>query len=179
MPISLKDRLLAGLTKDWLNRKKTFGTKAAVAYLRGLAKTTLELRNIHEADIRTIVDMEIIILEHEKELYGGEDTTIIPSLQSAIDSLMHDVKGAINTAEIPEDYRKAALTHSSKRKYHSVPIDGCHEAINSHITRLNNRIRTVGVPVPEKNSLIARKENMKQIKHIYVAMQQKALNIIS
>jgi hypothetical protein len=174
MPISLKDRLLAGLTKDWLNRKKAFGTKAAVDYLHGLTKTTLELKNIHDADIRTIVDMEILILEHEKELYGEEDATIIPSLQSAIDSLVHDIKGAINTAEIPEDYRKAALTHSSKRKYHGVPIDGCHEAINSHITRLDNRIRTVGVPIQEKQNLIVRKDNMRRIKNTYIAMQQKA-----
>ncbi|MDR3176660.1 MAG: hypothetical protein LBU06_09040 [Desulfovibrio sp.] len=175
MPISLKDRLLTGLNKDWLNRQKAFGTKAAVDYLQGLAKTTAELRNIQSSDIRTIVDMEILTLEHEKELYGGEDPTVIPSLQSAIDSLAKDVKGAINTAEIPEDYRKAALTHSSKRQHHGVPIDGCHEAINSHITRLENRIRTVGVPVPEKSSLIARKENMKQAKLLYIAMQKKAI----
>ena len=119
MPISLKDRLLTGLNKDWLNRQKAFGTKAAVDYLQGLAKTTAELRNIQSSDMRTIVDMEILTLEHEKELYGGEDPTVIPSLQSAIDSLTKDVRGAINTAEIPEDYRKAALTHSSncrKRK---------------------------------------------------------------
>ena len=120
--------------------------------------------------------MEILTLEHEKELYGEEDPTVIPSLQSAIDSIMHDVKSAIITAEIPEDYKKAALTHSSKRQYHGVPIDGCHEAINSHITRLDNRIRTVGVPVQEKNSLIARKDNMKHAKQLYVAMQKKALN---
>ncbi|MDR1241787.1 MAG: hypothetical protein LBM00_03225 [Deltaproteobacteria bacterium] len=178
MPISLKDRLLTGLNKDWLNRQKAFGTKAAVDYLSGLAKTAAELRNIQSADIRTIVDMEILTLEHEKELYGGEDPTVIPSLQAAIDSLTKDVKRAINTAEVPEDYRKAALTHSSKRQYHGIPIDGCHEAINSHITRLDNRIRTVGVSVPEKNSLVARKENMKQAKQIYITMQQQALRII-
>jgi hypothetical protein len=113
MPTSPKDRLLAGLNKDWLNRQKAFGTKAAVDYLRGLTKTTAELISIRDTDIRTIIDMEILTLEHEKELYGEEDPTVIPSLQSAISSLMQDVKAAITTAEIPEDYRKAALTHSS------------------------------------------------------------------
>jgi hypothetical protein len=44
------------------------------------------------------------------------------------------------------------------------------------MTRLNNRIRTVGVPVQEKSSLIARRENMKYVKQLYVAMQQKALH---
>lgn len=177
MPTSPKDRLLAGLNKDWFSRKKAFSTKAAVDYLHGLAKTTGELISIRNSDIRTIIDMEILTLEHEKELYGEEDSTVISSLQSAIDSLTQDVKAAINTAEIPEDYQKAALTHSSKRQYHGVPIDGCHEAINSHTTRLDNRIRTVGVPVQEKSSLIARKENMKYAKQLYVAMQKKALSI--
>jgi len=175
MPTSPKDKLIAGLNKDWLNRQKAFSTKATADYLRGLAKTTAELINIRNSDIRTIIDMEILTLEHEKQLYGEEDPTVIPSLQSAINSLMQDVKAAITTAEVPEDYRKAALTHSSKRKYQGVPIDGCHEAINSHTTRLDNRIRTVGVPVQEKNSLIARKENMKHAKQLYIAMQKKAL----
>jgi hypothetical protein len=177
MQTSPKDRLLAGLNKDWINRQKAFSTKAAADYLRGLTKTTSELISIRNSDIRTIIDMEILTLEHEKELYGEEDSTVIPSLQSAIDSLTQDVKAAINTAEIPEDYQKAALTHSSKRQYQGVPVDGCHEAINSHTTRLDNRIRTVGVPVQEKNSLIARKENMKYAKQLYVAMQKKALSI--
>jgi hypothetical protein len=172
MPICRRDRLLARLSHDWLNRQKAFSTKPAFDYLRGLEKTIAEVKNIHDADIRTVIDMEILTLTHEKELYGREDPTVIPSLQSAIDSLTKDVKGAINIAEIPEDYRKASLTHSSKRQYYGVPIDGCHEAINSHITRLDNRIRTVGVPVPEKRSLIARKENMKQAKLIYIAMQK-------
>jgi hypothetical protein len=174
MPLSRIDRLLASLSHDWINRQKAFSTKAAVDYLQGLAKTVAEVKNIHDADIRSIIDMEILTLKHEKELYGAEDPTIIPSLDSAIKSLMLDAKGAISTAENPDDYGKAALTHSSKHKQHGIPIDGFHETINSHITRLDNRIRTVGVPIPEKTSLIARKENMKYVKQLYIAMQKKA-----
>lgn len=176
MPTSQTERLILTLSRDWANRQKAFGTKAAVDYLHGLAKTAKELESIRKADIRVIIDMEILTLEHEKRLYGEDDPTVIPSLQAAIDSLK-EVKGAILTAEVPEDYQKAALTHSSKRQYQGVPVDGCHEALNSHITRLENRIRTVGVPLPEKHSLIARKENMKQAKQLYVAMQHQALNI--
>lgn len=178
MLTSPKDRLLVGLNKDWLSRQKAFSTKAVLDYLYGLTKTTEELIAIRKSDMRTIIDMEILVLEHEKELYGEEDPTVISSLQSAIDSLIHDVKAAITTAEVPEDYQKAALTHSSKRQYHGVPVDGCHEAINGHITRLENRIRTVGVPIQEKNNLLARKENMKQAKQLYVAMQKEALHIM-
>lgn len=177
MPTSQTERLILTLSRDWVNRQKAFTTKAAADYLHGLTKTVLELENIHKADLRVIIDMEILILEHEKQLYGKEDPTVIPSLQAAIDSLKTEVKGAITTADVPEDYKKAALTHSSKRQYMGVPIDGCHEALNSHVTRLENRIRTVGVPVPEKRSLIARKENIKQAKQLYVAMQHKALDI--
>ena len=177
MPTSRTDRLILTLSRDWANRQKAFGTKAAADYLRGLAKTAQELEAIRKEDLRVIIDTEILALEHEKQLYGEEDPTVIPSLQTAIDSLKTEVKGAIKTAEIPEDYKKAALTHSSKRQYMGVPIDGCHEALNSHVTRLENRIRTVGVPVPEKHILIARKENIKQAKQLYVAMQHKALDI--
>jgi hypothetical protein len=177
MPIYQKNRLLASLNRDWLDRYELFSSKAATGYLSGLSRTVDEFSIIHDADIRTLVEMEILALEHEMELYGEEDKTVMPTLQSAINSLNHDVIGAITTASIPEYYQKAALTHSSKRQYHGVPADGCHEALNSHITRLENRIRTVGVPMAEKRILIARKENMKQAKQLYVILQQMALGI--
>lgn len=53
--------------------------------------------------------------------------------------------------------------------------DGFHEAVNGHITRLGNRISSLGISATEKAILRQRQANMRTAKSLYVELQKEAL----
>ncbi len=123
----------------------------------------------------TIQAEEITILQ-EKERYGQQDKSVVPSLRAAeIDFSV--IKNSIETVRDPEKYQAAAATYHARRKTLGVVTDGCHEAMNGHITRLGNRMSAVGISVPEKNILRQRQTNMRIVKELYIELQREALGI--
>ncbi len=170
--------LLASLNKDWENFQDRENSEVDKKFKAGLSETVQIFKEIRKSrDLDLILDLELLTLEQEKDTFGRLDPSSKPSLENAIQTFASDVKGAVEVVKIPEKYQAAALTHSSRRLYNGVPKDGFHEAINSHITRLGNRIRTVGLSVPEKNLLMARQENMREAKELYIELQRKALGL--
>lgn len=173
-----KLEILANLNKDWKNLQEREFSDVDKKYKDGLSKTLYLFKEVRKhKDIDLLLDTELLTLEQEKNTFGQIDPSSKPSLESAIQTFAADVKGAVAVVRDPEKYQAAALTHSSKHLCRGVPKDGFHEAINSHITRLGNRIRTVGLSVPEKNILMARQENMRAAKDLYIELQRKALGL--
>lgn len=128
------------------------------------------------ADIGLIVQAENNLILSELNLYAPKDPSVLSSLNAAVIDFI-DIKNAIEVVKIPEVCKAAAATYRAKKKLQGVVVDGAHEALNGHITRLANRIRAVGISVAEKNVLRQRQANMRTMKELYIALQYKALGI--
>lgn len=163
---------------DWANREKLHKTKQFDNYSKGLAQTLALFKEVRkERNMHTLVEMEAVMLKQEVLEFGKDDPNIKSSLTNAIADFETGVRGSLQIVSSPEDYRKAALTHNPRKQVNGVPKDAFHEAINGHITRLGNRIKTAGIPIPEKNILMARQENMRVAKELYIELQRKALGL--
>ena len=102
--------------------------------------------------------------------------SVLPSLNAAAADFAV-IKSSVTTVKVPHEYQAAATTYHSKKKAHGVVADGCHEALNSHTTRLGNRMSAVGIPISEKNVLRQRQANMRVAKELYVELQKRALGM--
>ena len=172
------DNLLTLIQTDWLNRKRILQTEASASYTKGLGITEKAYATISNVrDIELITRAEALTVLREYELYGKDDPSTRSSLNAAI-SDFSVIANALPTVQDAAKYKIASTTHHSKKKINGIPIDGFHEAINSHITRLGNRIRTIGISAAEKDILRQRKTNMKVAKDLYIQLQKKALEPI-
>ena len=162
---------------DWTSRQRVEQTPEFIAYAKGLELTLFALKAINKAnELDTIIRAEELLVEQEIELHSIQDPAILPSLKAAVADFVV-IKSSVKTVKVPADYQKAATTYHSKKKVHGVIADGCHEAMNSHITRLGNRMSAVGISIPEKSILRQRQANMRTVKELYIELQQKALGI--
>lgn len=170
--------LLVSLNEfDWAQRKQVQQTKEYQEQLTGQTMLLGEFKKIGSSgDMKLIVKSEQLVSEQELQLYGHEDKTILPTLSAAVKDF-EVINNALKVVQSPEAYQAAASTYHSKRKVHGVVADGCHEAMNGHITRLGNRMSAVGVSVPEKNILRQRQGNMRKAKEIYIGLQRQALGL--
>ncbi len=162
---------------NWNNRQTLEASEQFQQYTTGLEKTLLALRNLGKSgDIDRIVSVEATFVAMEHRLHQKQDPSVLPSLKAAIEDfkVIHD---DLKLVKVPEHYQIAAVSYHSKKKLHGVVTDGCHEAFNSHITRLGNRMSAVGISVPEKNILRQRQANMRTAKELYIDLQRKALGI--
>lgn len=162
---------------DWKGRQKIEALQAFAQYAEGLEKTLSLLRSVGKTgEIDLLVRIEASLVNLERAQYGVGDSSVLPSLNAAVQDF-DDIKKAIEVVKSPVSYQAAANTYRAKKKLRGIVVDGCHEAINGHITRLGNRISAVGIPVAEKNILRQRQANMRIAKELYMALQCKALGM--
>jgi hypothetical protein len=160
---------------DWTSRQRVEQTPEFIAYAKGLELTLSTLKAINKAsELDIMIRAEELLVEREIELNSTQDPAVLPSLKAAISDFAV-IKNSVKTVKVPVDYQKAATTYHSKKKAHGVIADGCHEALNSHITRLGNRMSAVGISIPEKSILRQRQANMRAAKELYIELQRKAL----
>jgi hypothetical protein len=127
------DKILTLIHTDWLNRQRILQSKASVNYIKGLGITEKAYSAIgNVGDIELITRAEALTVLREYELYGKDDPSTRSSLNAAI-SDFSVIANALPTVQDAEKYKIASTTHHSKKKVNGIPIDGFHEAVNSHI----------------------------------------------
>ncbi len=173
---SLAEHALALTVYDWQNKQEYEKEEIFKEYTKGLKRTLQVFKDLRKTgDIDEIVRTESALTGLEKTHFKN-DPTVKASLEAAtVDFSV--IKKGLEVVRSPDYYQKVDDAYHSKRKVSGVPADGFHEAINAHITRLGNRIKSAGTPMPEKNILMARQENMRVAKGLYVELQQKALGV--
>ena len=130
--------------------------------------------NLRELDL--LILTEEFLINSEIGSYAKLDPQILPSLEAALVDFSV-IKSSTATVREPEKYQDAETTHHPKKRLQSgVLIDGCHDAVNSHIARLNNRLRSIA-PASEKKVTAQRIANTRLIKNLYIELQKKALGI--
>lgn len=176
---SLAELVFASSANDWRNKQRVEEAKPFQEYTKGLARTLQILKAVEKSgEIDLIVKTEATLVELEKSVHQEKDPSVLSSLDAAAVDFSVIIKG-LEVVKTPSYYQKVDDAYHVKRKSHGVPVDGVHEAINSHITRLGNSMRAVGISVPEKNILRQRQENMRCAKKLYIGMQREALGLPS
>ena len=169
------DRLLVLAELDWQHDKLIEQSEPYQQATKGLANILASFKKIEESrELDLIILAEEMMVMRERESHGKEDCSVLPSLNAAVADF-EVIKSSIQTVKSPAAYKAAATTYHAKKKLKGVIADGCHEAMNSHITRLGNRVSAVGIPIPRKNVLRQRQANMRVAKELYMELQQKAL----
>lgn len=162
---------------DWNNRQKVEAAKVFAVYAEGLAKTLASLKNLSKSrSLDDLIQTEDMLVLQERALYGKQDPSVLGTLNAAVADF-DVIKKSSKTVRSAEEYRAAATTYHAKKTFQGVVADGCHEALNGHITRLGNRMSAVGISVPEKNVLRQRQANIRVVKELYIDLQRKALGI--
>lgn len=105
-----------------------------------------------------------------------------PQAQTSIKEAIKEVDGAekaLNIVKNKEAYQIVNDAHSPKDKdrKNGLPQDAFHVFINSHRTRLGNRIRSVEASFEERLLLKERYSNMDIALKEYIKLQAKALDI--
>lgn len=77
----------------------------------------------------------------------------------------------METLKNPQKYIAANETYLKNRTPTGLPKDGFYEGMNGHITRSDNRIRTIGISEVQRDVLKQRKENSRLALVIYKANQ--------
>ena len=174
---TLKNSIFTLAIASWENKKEIEATELFKEYSDGLAKTHAALKEVSKSEnIDLLVKIEETLITLESSLYGDRDPSVRPSLNAAVVDFK-DITKAIEVVKSPEAYQAAADTYRAKKKLHGVVVDGCHEALNGHVTRLGNRMSAVGISIPEKNVLRQRQANMRTAKELYIGLQAQALGI--
>jgi hypothetical protein len=170
-------KLSALAVSDWHNHQEVEATKAFEAYTKGLESTLSTLKEIaKDRNLDSLISAEEMLVLWEREMYGKQDTSVVASLNAAVADF-DVIKKSSETVRAPAEYQAAATTYHAKKTFQGVVADGCHEARNSHVTRLGNRMATVGLSVPEKNVLRQRQSNMRVAKDLYMELQRVALGL--
>jgi len=179
-PTGFLDRaLIVAASADLSRQDKMRESREGVAYTKALAVTLGLLKEIGSSkDVDLIVQSEASLLTLELQTIGAHDPSVVSSLKTATMDF-NVIKNALKTVKNPVLYQAAVTTYHFKKKAHGVVADGCHEAMNSHITRLGNRMSAVGISISEKNILRQRQANMRIVKELYIDLQRKALGIES
>lgn len=116
-------------------------------------KSTVSLINIIGAtrDIEIIISAERVILRHETQFYGTDNPQALKSLNEAIKEL-DAASEALIVVKDKYLYQAANKTHSVKDKdrINGLPKDVFHDFINSHKTRIGNRIRSIEASLEER-----------------------------
>ena len=174
---SLVELLAASSASDWRNKARVEKTHPFQNYAKGLADTLNILKLANKSkNIGLLINAENALVELEKAVHSDKD----PSVQSTLNAATVDlsvITKSIGVVRSAEYYQQVDTTIHPKKKIHGVPTDGCHEALNGHVTRLSNRMSAVGISIPEKNVLRQRQANMRTAKELYIGLQAQALGI--
>lgn len=171
----LIERVFARQELNFRNYQALHNSPEAVSYNEGLQESIKLLKEIYNAkDIHLALGVERLFLEHEFHLYANSPEEV-QSIKAAI-TQFSDAQNSLKAVQDSYGYRIAASTYSIKRLANGVPIDSFHEFLNSHATRLTNRMASQ-LSVTEKDVLRQRKENLQMIKKLYISLQRKVLEI--
>jgi hypothetical protein len=165
--------------RKWLDTEG-FEAKGRLRYREGIA---LAMETFREALVFIATDLELLIrLEHSflvQELHNCDpsDEDSIASLEQAIADF-GDAFRALAAVNEGAAYRIVELACSHKQQYRhkGMPKDAFHVACISHLTRINNALRTTGLNLVEKDLLKQRKANLKSAQDAYLEMQKAALS---
>lgn len=165
------------VSANWDYRQKLEASAPFKAYVTSLDATLNVLKTVGSSgDVDKILGTESSLVKLEHKLHQGNDPSVMPSLNAAVVDFSV-IQTLLKLVRDTEGYRMAAASHHSKHKTKGVVIDGCHEAINAHVTRLGNRMQAVGISVPEKNILRQRQTNLRTAKALYIELQCAVLGV--
>jgi hypothetical protein len=167
--------ILARTVVNWASLEDVLKSAPWAAHVEGLDATAKLFEDIGASgDIELMINAEELYLIRERDVYGQEDPTVLPSLKAALADFAV-IKSSLSTVRSPEQYQTAATTYHDKDKRQGIVIDGCHRAIGSHLARLGNRLSAVGLPLPEKAILRQRRDNLQKARTLYADLQRRAL----
>lgn len=166
-------KIAHNLERGWEAYQLVSSSKEALARDVLLAESLSLLKEIKSTeDIPLILGIEEIMLRQELALYANSQEQ-----HNSITAALEQIQEAKSSFAIVQDagkYQDATATYSKKRKPQGLPEDSFRIFLNSHSTRLNNRMASV-LSGLEKDILRQRKENLAAVKKIYIALQRKAL----
>lgn len=173
--IGLLLELVGKANRDWENYCLLMSSQEQKAQNESLADTLVVLKKIQKSeDITILLGTEKFLLEqdHIKYANSAEETN---SIATGLAQLANAQKALVIVNDAGA-YQKATETYSDKRKESGLPLDAFREFIKSHNTRLANRL-TSSLPVPQKNIIRQRKDNLHKAKELYITLQKQALGL--
>jgi hypothetical protein len=128
------------------------------------------------ADCEAIILTELTFLQQELQYCSDTNKAVYSSLARAI----VDFNDSLNCLKIVKDkklYKVAAATYltSPKECVQGMPNDAVQQTCKSHLTRLQNVLKTPGMNPLERTAYDQRIANIAALKNAYLALQKKAL----
>ncbi len=175
MSTTLQDKILRKLNEDWewYNQKET--TKEAQVFHESLKETLGLLKDVRKTkDPAYILEIEKSILEHS--LNNNANSA---EMKSSLKTGLAELEAGLEFLQIVQNsdqYQAIKRGSVPKDIQGGLPLDGFRKFERSHRTRLANLLKAT-TPIPEKNLLRQRIENLKTAREAYMDMQRKALGI--
>jgi hypothetical protein len=151
--------------------------ESRLSYEDGIAQALTVFQEAQaSADPRTIILAEYTFLSQELQLCPETDKGALVSLTKAVQAF-DDAFLALKVVEEKTLYyiSESLIPHHEAYRYHGFPMDSFLVACKSHITRLNNFLRTPGIDPIEKTLLKQRLANLTTAQNSYVELQKKAM----
>ena len=162
--------------------RKGFATKGKaeegrISYELGIANAMTAFKEAQAtADPQTMILAEYTFLTQELQFCEKSDKDSLNSLTKALQSF-DDAFLALKTVE-EGNYKSVDNATPHDQKYRvggGFPKDSFHIACGSHITRIQNILRSPGIDPIEKNLLKQRLANLPTAQNGYIEKQKKAL----
>lgn len=125
-------------------------------------------------DIPTFFAAEKMLLIFERQNYANSPEEV-RSINNALEQLNDALEAFPLVLDWPS-YKLLAKSYPKKFKKNEIPQDAVCSFLQSHITRLTNRL-TSPLSLPEKELLRQRKLNMQKALSVYNDLQGKALEL--
>jgi hypothetical protein len=162
--------------------RKGFATRGKehegrLSYERGIAEAMTAFKEAQlTIDPQTIILAEYTFLSQELEFCEKTDNDSLSSLTQALQNF-DDAFLALETVEDKTLYQGAERTYPHYKKFRvsGYPKDSFHYACVSHLTRIQNSLRTPGLDSIEKALLKQRFINLSAAQGGYLEKQKKAL----
>jgi hypothetical protein len=162
--------------------RKGFATRGKaeegrISYEKGIAQALTAFKEAQlTIDPQTIILAEYTFLSQELEICKKTDNDSLSSLTQALQNF-DDAFFALETVENKALYQGAERTYPHYKKFRvsGYPKDSFHYACASHLTRIQNSLRTPGLDTIEKSLLKQRFVNLSAAQGGYLEKQKKAL----
>jgi hypothetical protein len=173
--IGLINKLFDNFSERWKSSQRISKLDVQKKHNELLSASLLILKETHSSkDLNLALGVEEMFLREELEKYDNSNEEI-DSIKKAV-SQVQQAKESLAVIQNSSVYKEATRTYSDKNKEAGLPLDSFRQFLKSHSTRLYNRMAG-NLPVPEKNILRQRKENLGMVRDVYIAMQREALGL--
>lgn len=167
--------ILTAINNNWKEHCLLNECKEKQSYDASLRESLVLLKKVHGCeDVSLLLGIEKMLLIQEQTHYANSPEEV-SSIKKALIQL-DEAKTFFPCVHDHKIYKNVTLSYSGRRKENNLPLDCFREFIKSHSTRLTNRL-AAPLPIPEKNLLRQRKDNMRVAKELYIDFQRKALDI--